>query len=331
MPPSNVFIVLSTYNGAEHVRALIESIRSQTVGDWALLVRDDGSSDATLDIVTGLAQQDLRIQFLPEDGRSRGAAGSFGVLLAAARARGARYVFFADQDDIWLPGKLDRLLSAMLAAEADSGSGVPLLVYSDLVVVSGDLDVVHASYRRQQWLALPAPTEALRVLLTQNVVTGCAALLNGPLLDVVLPLPEEVVMHDWWAAQCAAAAGRIVDVADATVLYRQHASNVVGAPGPLALAARVLGQPRWWWSRGMRRFLLEVRQAEALGRRLREVPKTARVAEARELVGRYCSALSCAARFERLRAIRRLGARPLARHSRLLYYARVLLYAGRGG
>jgi glycosyltransferase involved in cell wall biosynthesis len=327
MAASHVFIILSTYNGVAHVAALVESIRSQTFEDWCLLVRDDGSSDATVDVVDKLAQQDPRILLLPQDGRGLGAPGSFGLLLAAARARGARYVFFADQDDVWLPGKLDRLLSVMADAEATVGSEMPVLVYSDLVVVAGDLRVIHASLRRYQWLTPPQQAEALRVLLTQNVVTGCGALLNRPLLDVVLPLPDEVVMHDWWAAQCAAATGRIVDVADATVLYRQHAANVVGAAGPWALASRMLRQPRWWWARGMRRFLLEVRQAEALGRRLRELPKTALVEESRELVGSYCRALSSPARpFERLRAIRQLGPRPITRRSRLLYYVRVLLY-----
>ena len=211
MPTNQVFIILSTYNGMAHVAALVESIRCQTLGDWRLLVRDDGSSDATVDVVDKLARQDPRIHLLPEDGRSLGAPGSFGLLMAAARARGARYVFFADQDDIWLPGKLDRLLSVMGDAEATVGSETPLLFYSDLVVVAGDLRVIHPSFRRQQWLTPPPQAEALRVLLTQNVVTGCGALLNRALLDVVLPLPVEVVMHDWWAALCAAATGRIVD------------------------------------------------------------------------------------------------------------------------
>src|SRR5688572_7509248 len=148
-----------------HVAALVESIRCQTLGDWRLLVRDDGSSDATVDVVDKLARQDPRIHLLPEDGRSLGAPGSFGLLMAAARARGAGYVFFADQDDIWLPGKLDRLLSVMGDAEATVGSETPLLVYSDLVVVAGDLRVIHPSFRRQQWLTPPPQAEALRVLL----------------------------------------------------------------------------------------------------------------------------------------------------------------------
>ena len=243
MPSSDVFIVLSTYDGKAHVAALVESIQRQTFRDWCLLVRDDGSSDATVDIVSGLAREDPRIHILPADGRNLGATASFGLLLAQARDRGAGYVFFADQDDIWLPSKLDRLLSAMVDAETETGSDAPLLVYSDLVVVAGDLRVIHPSFRRQQWLTPLTQAEALRVLLTQNVVTGCGAMLNRPLLDIVVPLPEEVVMHDWWAAQCAAATGRIVDVADATVLYRQHTANGGGAPGPWAWAARAVVWP----------------------------------------------------------------------------------------
>lgn len=324
---SGVYVVLSTYNGARYVVALIESVRRQTFRDWRLLVRDDGSSDATLEIVAELARQDPRISLLPPDGRNLRAPGSFGALLAAAREQGAGYVFLADQDDVWLEGKLDRLLAAMADAEARAGVGVPVLVYSDLAVVADDLRVIHPSFRRQQ--RLPPPGEAaLHTLLTQNVVTGCASLLNRALLDVVVPLPESLAMHDWWIAQCAAATGRIVAVDEPTVLYRQHASNVVGAKGALALIGTALRRPRRWWARGVRGFFLGLRQAEALGRRLHERPLTAHGKASQELVARYCRAFApaAAAPLERLRTIRRLGPRPITRIPRLLYYVRVVLY-----
>lgn len=324
---SDVAVVLSTYNGASYVAALLESIQRQTFRDWHLLVRDDGSSDSTMDIVRAFAERDARIAVLRSDGGNLGAPGSFGALLAAARDHGAQYVFLADQDDIWLEGKLARLLAAMTQAETSAGTGVPVLVYSDLMVVASDLRVIHPSFRRYQGLRPPPPATALATLLTQNFVTGCGSVLNRALLDIVVPAPASLAMHDWWIAQCAAATGVIVDVDEPTVLYRQHEANVLGAKGIFTLVRHALSDPRRWWARGRRNFLLGLGQATALGRRLEEGRAKGRGCTSADFVREYCAAFTSGmAPWQRLRVVRRLGAQPLMPMPRALYYLRVLLY-----
>jgi rhamnosyltransferase len=322
MTSDGVVIVLSAYNGARHIEAQIESIQRQRRRDWLLLVRDDGSSDSTPALIEALARTDPRVRLVSSGGRNLGAVASFGALLAEAAAIDARYVFLADQDDVWLEDKLDRQLEALTRAETRLGTEVPVLVHSDLVVVDDRLRPIHASFLRyQSGLATPASL-TLHTLLAQNLVTGCATAVNRALLRVALPLPD-VVMHDWWLAQCAGGAGAVVSLPDALVLYRQHTGNVVGASGFYGLMARALRSPWEWWARGGRNFVRGVRQAEMLRDRLgRE-----RRAEGADLTARYAAAFAdSAAPAQRLRQVHGLGVRPASRIPRLLYYLRVLLY-----
>ena len=332
MTPDGVVIVLSAYNGACHIEAQVESIQRQRRRDWVLLVRDDGSSDGTPALVEALARTDPRIRLVPSGGRNVGAVASFGALLAEAVAMDARHVFLADQDDVWLEDKLDRQLEALTRAEARLGSEVPILVHSDLVVVDDRLQRIHPSFLQYQ-SGLATPTGlSLRTLLAQNLVTGCATAVNRALLRLALPLPD-VVMHDWWLAQCAAGAGAVVSLPDALVLYRQHAANVVGASGFYGLVARALRSPAAWWERGGRNFVRGVRQAAMLRERLEGErlvpgrPERVHSGEGADLVARYATAFAgTASPLQRLRRVRALGVHPASRVPRLLYYLRVLLY-----
>ena len=230
-PPAaaELFIVMSCYNGDRFVKEQIESIQKQTLKDWTLLVRDDGSADDTVPLVDELARRDPRIVRI-SDGRGRlGPAASFGVLLERAFAAGARYVSLADQDDVWHPDKLQRGLALLRAREAVMGTDVPLLVHSDLTVVSEDLVLIHPSFLRFQGL-LHVEDNPIRQLLVQNFVTGCSSVVNRALLGCALPFPS-ILMHDWWLALCAGALGEILFLPEATLLYRQHAANTVGATG----------------------------------------------------------------------------------------------------
>lgn len=319
MDPS-VVVVLATYNGAPYVEEQIESLRAQDLAGWRLLVRDDGSTDGTRERVEALARRDARIQLLEGGGRL-GVVGNFGALLRRARDDGAQYVFPCDQDDVWVPGKMSRLLAEMARLEAAHGRGAPLLVHSDLRVVDEALSPLRASFLRHQGIA-HEEREPLRVLLVQNFVTGCASLLNRPLLDFALPLPPECIVHDWWLAQCAAASGRIGFLPEATVLYRQHGWNQIGAGGrwgglnPFRVAGRK--QLARSWRVGLR----SLEQARALHERM--VERGGCAAEAVNLAGAYAEVAGQPV-WRRLRTLRRLGIRRQRLLGTALLYVRVAM------
>jgi hypothetical protein len=224
--PTNetVHVACSTWNGARWLPAFLESMQAQTHADWLLWVRDDGSSDDTVAVVRHWAESDARIRLLAGDHQRRGAAQSFGAVLQRI-PHDARWLMCADQDDVWLPGRIALSLEAMRREEARAPGAI--LVHTDLAVVDAALRPVHPSFWAYSGFD-PDPATVTR-LAVRNVVTGAAAMFNAPLRRLAMPLPPEAMMHDWWLALVAAAAGRIVALRQATVLYRQHGGNAVGA------------------------------------------------------------------------------------------------------
>lgn len=239
-----VLIILAACNGGKFIAEQIKSIQKQIYCNWELLVRDDHSSDNTAHIVLCMAEKDRRISLVQDDFGNLGAIGNFGVLMEKALESGADYLFFADQDDDWHPEKMGTMLDAMLRLEAAVGSDVPLLAHSDLVVVDESLTEMAESFVRYSKLS-PASAD-FGVLLCQNQVTGCAAVVNRKLLELACPVPEQILMHDWWLAQLAAAAGKIGYVPASLVRYRQHGNNVLGAVSLWARVFKLLTSVREW-------------------------------------------------------------------------------------
>lgn len=229
------FVVIATFNGEQYIAEQIESIQAQSVTDWRLLVRDDGSTDRTLEIVDSYRAKDNRIEILPSDSPA-GIVGNFSCLFDAARAKGAEYLFPCDQDDVWLPCKIERMLDEMTRLENQSGKTMPLLVHSDLEVVDASLKPIAGSFMRYQGLA--HEPNGLRHLMISNFVTGCASILNRPLIELALPIPNQAIVHDWWIALCAASGGQISFIGESLVKYRQHGANAIGAK-PAALSRRL--------------------------------------------------------------------------------------------
>lgn len=223
---ASIDILLATYNGAAFLEEQIASILQQSYKNWRLLVRDDGSTDRTVEIVTQSAKDHPGKIVLVADGDGNlGCTGNFNRLMERSTAE---YVAFCDQDDVWLEHKLSLSMDRMRALESDHGSEVPLLVHTDLCTVDESLRVIGPSFWRYQGLR-PAHANQFARLLIYNVVTGCSMLINRALKDRALPVPAEAKVHDWWIALVAAAFGVAGNVATPTALYRQHDSNRTGA------------------------------------------------------------------------------------------------------
>ncbi|CAM3231208.1 glycosyltransferase family 2 protein [Streptococcus pluranimalium] len=214
-----VNIVMSTYNGEKYLADQIKSIQSQTFKDWQLLIRDDGSIDNTPSIIRDMAKKDDRIHFI-NDGQSE----NYGVIKSfyhLVKYDSADYYFFSDQDDVWLPEKMEVTLKRALTEP----SATPLLVYTDLKVVNEDLEVLQESMIKSQ--SHHANTELVQEL-TENTVTGGTMMINKALADK-WQVYDNLLMHDWYLALLAASLGKLVYIDQATQLYRQHDTNVLGA------------------------------------------------------------------------------------------------------
>ena len=220
-----VCILMASYNGAAYIGAQIDSVLQQTFRDFVLYIQDDGSDDGTWAIIQDYARkQPERIVAERNPANSGSAKHNFFQMMLAHRED---FVMLCDQDDVWLPDKVEKTLAAMQKAQAQYGEDVPILVHTDLTVVDGDLRVLDPSYRHTvngNWRRT-----ALHYELAQNTVTGCTAMYNRPLGDLIRREPDFCVMHDWWLALTASAFGKIVPLEEATMLYRQHGGNEMGA------------------------------------------------------------------------------------------------------
>lgn len=231
-------ILLATWNGERYLAEQIESLLAQTSTDWRLLARDDGSTDGTTDILGRYAALHRECITIVEDSDAGlGACGNFARLMEHSDAE---YVMFCDQDDVWLPEKVEHCLNAIRKLEKEQEPGKPALVHCDLRVVDPDIETIAPSFWRYQKLN-PVKGRFLNRLLIQNVVTGCAAILNRPLARLATPIPAGARMHDWWIALVAAAFGNVGYLPESLVLYRQHGGNTLGAKGwSLRTVARML-------------------------------------------------------------------------------------------
>lgn len=224
---SRITILLATYNGAKYLEQQLESIIAQSYQDWELVIHDDGSSDSTLEILCRYEGELPGKILVVRDGvRAGGAKQNFSHLLGFAKGD---YVMFCDQDDVWLPKKVERTLSVMLQEE-QFDPGKPVLVHTDLKVVDQNLTVICDSMVRGQRLL--GGIENLDEVLMCNSVTGCTVMINSALRELSTVIPDEAVMHDWWLA-CVAlrSGGKIGFIDEPLILYRQHGDNTVGFKG----------------------------------------------------------------------------------------------------
>ena len=212
-----VNILMSTYNGEKFVAEQVESIQKQTYTDWYLLIRDDGSTDKTCEILADFVSTDSRIKLIRAE--NVGVIKSFHELVK--NNLDADFYFFADQDDYWLPEKL----TAMLNEANKHDNRKPIMYYSDLKVTDKALKVTSQSMIRSQ--SDHANTRLVQEL-TENTVTGGASMINHELAQL-WQTTNDVIMHDWYLALVAAALGELIYIDQPTHLYRQHDTNVLGA------------------------------------------------------------------------------------------------------
>lgn len=216
-------ILLATYNGEKYIKQLLDSIVAQTYTNWIIRVGDDSSTDGTYDIL--LQYKDMYPEKFIIEKNVPGTGSAKVNFFQLMKKSTCKYVMCCDQDDIWLPHKIELTYHEMKKIEERD---IPVLVHTDIKVVDADLNVMsnsffdYSHYKRQF---------GYKDLLIQNFVTGCTMMMNRSLVQLVNleEAYDNILMHDWIAALLAAGCGKIGFVHEPTMLYRQHSVNSVGA------------------------------------------------------------------------------------------------------
>lgn len=221
----DVAILMATYNGEKYICEQIDSILAQTYKDWRLYIHDDGSKDGTKEILTQYATKYPDQISVMEYSSQGGALQNFMSLLDKVEAP---YYMFSDQDDVWLPNKVEIEYARMKEAESHEGAK-PILVFTDLVVVDVNKNVINPSFWEYEGI-YPKFVKRFSDLAALNIVTGCTMLFNHKAKEILGKSYGKAMMHDAWIAMhVIACGGTLCEVDTATMLYRQHGDNTLGA------------------------------------------------------------------------------------------------------
>ncbi len=219
-----VDILLSTYNGEKYIEELFESLISQTYGDWKIIIRDDGSTDNTINkINTFVKKNPSKVVLINDEEGNIGYTKSFMKLLSCS---GSDYIMFCDQDDVWKSNKIEDLLKLIREKETKLNNQItPHLAFSDLTVVNQTLEVIYGSFLNHIGFK---KNKGQQIHLLKNYTPGCNIIFNRSLKEFSLQTENLVGLHDFWLVILAACIGKISYTNQSLMLYRIHESNSIG-------------------------------------------------------------------------------------------------------
>lgn len=214
MVNDRVTVLMSTYNGEKYLEEQLDSIFSQSGVDVKLVVRDDGSTDRTLEILYEYKKKHSNMNII-YDGKNLGACKSFLKLIR--ENTDSKFFALADQDDVWDEDKLQVAVKKMVEQE-------PTLYFSNLRIVDKDMNFIRNSHN------YPQTIDHKYAFLSVSLPTGCTIVYNYKLAKLVADASlEDYSMHDTWLYGVCSMFGKVIYDFEPHINYRLHEDNVVGA------------------------------------------------------------------------------------------------------
>mgnify|MGYP000894578244 FL=1 len=217
MENKKIDILMATYNGEKYLAEQLDSIINQTYHNWNLLIRDDNSTDRTLEIIQDYQKKDNRIKLLKDNKGNLGIVKNFEELLKNSESE---FIMFSDQDDIWIENKLDVYLKT---AEKIKIKG--FLLHSDAVLFNKNKS--DASTRT--FISKKAEKKGLENTFFNYFVQGATILISKEIKNFILPFPKEAYLHDRYIHLISELFFERIFVNEALIYYRQHGDNQIGA------------------------------------------------------------------------------------------------------
>ena len=215
-----ISIALCTYNGEKFIAEQLQSLFDQTVKADEIVVSDDGSKDKTLEIINEFKNKnDIPIRIL-EHKENFGVFKNFEYCIKQCNGD---IVFTCDQDDYWMPTKLEKHMRVHINNQDVS------LVYSNAEVVKNTLDNVICPLWEPKQIEdeLKGKSSFTSLVVKGQSIAGCCMSFKRDFFESILPIPDKIY-HDDWIATSASLAGKIVGINECLIKYRQHGNNVVG-------------------------------------------------------------------------------------------------------
>lgn len=206
-----VSIVMCVYNGEEFLQEQIESVLNQTYSNYELLILDDKSTDSSVSIIKAYQVKHNQIQFI-QNNTNLGFNKNFekGILLSKGEL-----ISICDQDDIWLPEKIEELTANIGSAK---------LIYSNSELINEQGDTLK---RTLAYKLIHVDNPCFKAFLDSNFITGHTCLFRTELIQDILPLPEKVTYYDKWIGLVASYVGEVKYYNKVLTKYRIHSNSVI--------------------------------------------------------------------------------------------------------
>lgn len=223
-----IAVLMSTYNGEKYIREQIESILAQTGVVLTLIIRDDGSTDGTKEIIHEYMEKSDNIILINETGNiNLGFNKSFFALIdyAITNVKDTELFAFADQDDVWMSDKLKSAIKVIdeMAKPEGGIKGKPIYYYANKYWCDGELHVLHEDTMKY------CLNDYFDMFMLPPVY-GCTSVFNRSLgIKTLEEIPDEKLLYDVYMFRLACMTGGIV-IGDKTphMYYRRHGDNASG-------------------------------------------------------------------------------------------------------
>lgn len=210
-----VSIAMTTFNGEKFLREQLDSIMGQTCSNIEIRIVDDCSTDKTRDILRSYEEKYKSKITVYCNTSNIGLVKNFEKAINCCKGE---YIALCDQDDIWNPHKIERLVNEI---------GKYSLIYSDASLID-ERGRQYVTSRCSEYNLNNKSDLEFNDLVFKNLVIGCTCLFKKDLLIDVMPIPEYEIFHDWWISIVALKRDGIKYLDENLVQYRQHESNLYG-------------------------------------------------------------------------------------------------------
>lgn len=210
-----VMVLISTYNGEKYLEELLDSVLKQKNVDVDILIRDDGSTDNTINIIKKYAQKESNIEFFV--GKNIGYAKSFWNLIK--KTYNYKYYAFCDQDDIWQNNKLEQ---AVKMINDYSTEDIPILYTSNVISVNNNMEIIsHNAFNCKKTLNIYESFQ-------KSILPGCTFVFNDNAAQILKKYDGYMESHDWAAYTIVTTFGKVLYDTDSYIYYRIHENNTIG-------------------------------------------------------------------------------------------------------
>lgn len=204
-----ISVCMATYNGEKYIKEQLDSILKQIGENDEIIISDDGSTDLTISILKQYASEYANIMI--KKGPRQGVIKNFENALMHSKGD---YIFLSDQDDIWVDGKVSKIMEQFNKKKAS-------VVLHDAVIVDGNGTEIGDSFFKHR-----GSKPGFINNMVKNSYLGCCMAFDRNILNIALPFPESIEMHDWWIGLLGELYGDVIFLDDRLLRYRRHGNNV---------------------------------------------------------------------------------------------------------